>query len=394
MEICISAEKCGGCRYQGVPYTEQLKEKEEAVRKLLEAGGFDPSCVKPIKACPQEEHYRNKMDYTFGNEVIDGPLQLGMHERKRFMSVIYAGKCHIVPEDFNRILDAALAFCREKSYSFYHRKRHVGLLRYLILRAGVRTGEILVNIVTSEDSQEESFDEEGFVKCIMSTKTDGHICGIIHTIDYNHSDAVKPGDIRVLMGSDCYMERIMDLDFKVSAFSFFQTNVPAAERLYKDAIGLIDGIEGKTVYDLYCGTGTITQAMATKAGRVIGVEIVEEAVAAARDNAELNELSNCSFICGDVLTALDEIEELPDVIVVDPPRAGIHPKAMKKICSYGVKQIVYISCNPKTMVENLKTAEEEGYSFDWVQPYDNFPMTAHTETIVLLEKTTVPEARN
>ncbi|MCQ2561974.1 MAG: 23S rRNA (uracil(1939)-C(5))-methyltransferase RlmD, partial [Clostridia bacterium] len=232
MEICISAEKCGGCRYQGVEYEKQLKEKEDAVKKLLEAGGFSPQLVKPIKPCPQEEHYRNKMDYTFGNEMIDGPLQLGMHERKRFMSVVYAGKCHIVPEDFNRILDAALEFCRAKNYSFYHRKRHEGLLRYLILREGVRTGQILVNIVTSEGE----FDEEGFVNCIMSTKTDDEICGIIHTVDFGRSDAVNPGEIRVLQSCDYYMERIMDLDFKVSAFSFFQTNVPAAERLYKDAI--------------------------------------------------------------------------------------------------------------------------------------------------------------
>ena len=179
---------------------------------------------------------------------------------------------------------------------------------------------------------------------------------------------------------------MLDLKFDVGPFSFFQTNVPAAERLYRDAISLIDGIEGKTVYDLYCGTGTITQAIATRAGQVYGVEIVEEAVEAARASAARNGLSNCEFICGDVLKVLDEMPAEPDVIVVDPPRAGIHPKAMTKICSYGVSQIVYISCNPKTLVQNLQTAVEVGYEISYLKPYDNFPMTSHIETIVLLQK--------
>ncbi len=382
MTICPIAEKCGGCTYQGVPYEQQLKEKEGAVRGLLSSAGFDPSLCLPIEPCPDVYRYRNKMDYTFGDEVKDGPLQLGMHRKKQFMSVINADCCQIVPGDFNRLLDETLRFCRERGYAHYHRKRHEGLLRYLILRRGVRTGQLLVNIVTSPGE----FDEDGYVKLILSTSLDNAICGILHTVDDSRSDAVNPSEIKVLYGSDHYEETVMDLQFDVGPFSFFQTNVPAAERLYRDAIALIDGIEGKTVYDLYCGTGTITQAMATKAGRVIGVEIVEEAVDAARRSAARNGLENCEFICGDVLKVLDEMPVLPDVIVVDPPRAGIHPKAMKKICSYGVRQIVYVSCNPKTLVQNLASAREEGYEPVHFKPYDNFPMTNHVETVVLITK--------
>lgn len=380
MHICENAEKCGGCTYQGVPYEQQLKEKEGAVRGLLSSAEFDLSILRPIEPCPDVYRYRNKMDYTFGDEVKDGPLTLGMHKKKQFLSVINADCCQIVPEDFNRLLHATLAFCQEREYTFYHRKRHEGLLRYLILRRGVRTNQLLVNIVTSPGT----FDEDEYVNCILSTGTDHTICGILHTVDDSCSDAVNPNEIKVLYGSDHYEEVVLDLNFDVGPFSFFQTNVPAAERLYQDAISLIEGIEGKTVYDLYCGTGTITQAMATKAGKVIGVEIVEEAVEAARRSAQRNGLSNCEFICGDVLKVLDEMPALPDVIVVDPPRAGIHPKAMKKICSYGVSQIVYISCNPKTLVQNLESAREEGYELAYCKPYDNFPMTNHIETVVLM----------
>ncbi|MBR0051451.1 MAG: 23S rRNA (uracil(1939)-C(5))-methyltransferase RlmD [Firmicutes bacterium] len=382
MNICPIADKCGGCTYQGVPYEQQLKEKEGAVRGLLSSAAFDPSLCLPIEPCPDVYRYRNKMDYTFGDEVKDGPLQLGMHKKKQFLSVVNADQCQIVPEDFNRLLDATLQFCRDKGYTHYHRRRHEGLLRYLILRRGVRTNQLLVNIVTSPGT----FAEDEYVNVILSTKTDHDICGVLHTVDDSRSDAVNPTEIKVLYGSGHYEEVVMDLKFDVGPFSFFQTNVPAAERLYRDAIGLVEGIEGKTVYDLYCGTGTITQAMATKAGKVIGVEIVEEAVEAARRSAARNGLTNCEFICGDVLKVLDGMPALPDVIVVDPPRAGIHPKAMKKICSYGVKQIVYISCNPKTLVQNLVSAQEEGYEPVYFKPYDNFPMTNHIETIVLLQK--------
>ena len=178
----------------------------------------------------------------------------------------------------------------------------------------------------------------------------------------------------------------MGLDFKVSAFSFFQTNVEAVERLYTEALSMIDNFDDKIVYDLYCGTGTITQTLALKAKKVIGVEIVEEAVHAARINAKLNKLDNCEFIVGDVFEVLDCIKERPDVIVVDPPRVGIHQKALEKIVSYGVKQILYISCNPKSLTDNLKYMNYYGYKVKTIKAFDNFPNTKHIECVCLIEK--------
>jgi len=180
------------------------------------------------------------------------------------------------------------------------------------------------------------------------------------------------------------MERIMQLDFKVGAFSFFQTNVAAAERLYAEAIAMIDNFDGKTAFDLYCGTGTIAQVLAQKAKKVIGIELVEEAVLSARENAEKNGLSNCEFIAGDVFQALENLTDKPDVIVLDPPRVGVQPKALEKIIQYQVDQIIYISCNPKTFAENLYYLQYYGYTIEKIKAYDNFAFTKHCECIASL----------
>ena len=387
LNICPAAEECGGCSYQGVDYEDQLKNKEGEVRGLLRRAGIDETLLSGIEACPVRYAYRNKMEYTFGNGYKEGPTVLGLHKKKSFISIVDASCCQLVPEDFNRILSATMEYVTEKGYKHYHKKFHTGLMRSLILRKGYRTCELLINIVTAgKDEDGAIFDEEGYVNKITSLKLDDHISGILHTINDNIADTVSCDELRILSGRSYYEEEIMGLRFKVGAFSFFQTNVEAAERLYKDAIALIDGLEGKTVYDLYCGTGTITQAMALKAKRAIGVEIVEEAIETAKISAELNGLNNCSFIADDVQNALSGIEEKPDVIVVDPPRAGISPKALSQILSYGVKQIVYISCNPKTLAENLRACVMQGYAPVSIKSYDNFPFTKHVETIALISK--------
>ncbi|MCK9332084.1 MAG: methyltransferase domain-containing protein, partial [Candidatus Cloacimonetes bacterium] len=190
----------------------------------------------------------------------------------------------------------------------------------------------------------------------------------------------------ILHGRDYYNEQLMGLRFKVGAFSFFQTNVEAVERMFTDALALIPSLEGKLVWDLYSGTGTLAQTVAPKAQEAIGVELSEESVAMARLNALQNGLSNCSFIAGDVLKVLDDMTALPDVIIVDPPRSGIHPKAMKKIVSYGVPYILYISCNPKTLIRNLPEAMEAGYRIESFRIYDNFPFTRHVECVVLMSR--------
>ena len=383
MDICKHKELCGGCIHQGKPYEQQLEEKGNDVSMLISKKEIKVGEYLGIQRSPAQYRYRNKMEYTFGDTVKDGPLCLGMHRKKHFMSIVTVDECQLVPEDFNRILSAVLEFCQEKGYSFYHKKSHEGLLRHLIIRYGVRTGELLVNIVTSSQGE---FDDKGFTEMITALELDNRVVGVLRTVNDRLADAVYCEELKVLWGRDYYMEKIMGLDFKVSAFSFFQTNVEAAERLYTEAIDLIDDFEDKNVFDLYCGTGTITQALALKAKTVTGVELVSEAVEAAKENAKLNGLDNCSFIAGDVFEVLEKLDQKPDVIVVDPPRVGIQPKALDKILGYGVKQIVYISCNPKSLTDNLMYIQGNGYEVKKIKAFDNFPMTKHVETVVLLSQ--------
>ena len=382
-ELCPHREFCGGCIHQGTAYSEQLKEKEKEVLRLLQDKGVTPEKIDPIEGCPSAFCYRNKMEYTFGDFVKDGEMTLGMHRKKNFMSIVTVDNCQLVDPDFNIILKAVLDFSVEKGYTFYHKRSHSGLLRNLIIRKGIRTGELLVNIVTTS---EEGFDENKFTKMLLSLTLDNEIVGVLRTYYDSLADAVVPDSLKTLYGRDYYMEKLLGLDFKVSAFSFFQTNVEAAERLYTEALALVDSFEGKKAFDLYCGTGTISQVLALKAREVLGIELVEEAVDAATENAALNGLDNCRFIAGDVFKVLNEVSDKPDVIVVDPPRVGIQPKALDKIISYGVKEIVYISCNPKTLAENLRYLNYYGYKCKYLKPFDNFPMTKHTECIALLEK--------
>ena len=382
-EICPHREFCGGCIHQGTAYSEQLKEKEKEVLRLLQYKGVTPEKIDSIEGCPSAFCYRNKMEYTFGDFVKDGEMTLGMHRKKNFMSIVTVDNCQLVDPDFNVILKSVLAFAVEQGYTFYHKRSHSGLLRNLIIRKGVRTGELLVNIVTTS---EEGFDEAGFTEMLLSLTLTNKIVGVLRTYCDSLADAVVPDSLETLYGRDYYMEKLLGLDFKVSAFSFFQTNVEAAERLYTEAIALVDSFEGKKAFDLYCGTGTISQVLALKAKEVLGIELVEEAVEAATENAALNGLDNCRFIAGDVFKVLNEVSDKPDVIVVDPPRVGIQPKALDKIISYGVKEIVYISCNPKTLAENLRYLDYYGYKCKYLKPFDNFPMTKHTECIALLEK--------
>lgn len=381
MDICKHDEFCGGCIYQGIPYEEQLQIKEDQVLEFLRANEVESEKFEHIQPSPGQYGYRNKMEYTFGDLVKDGEMTLGMHKKGHHMSIVTVDECQLVHEDFNKILKATLEFC--KKYTKYHKRRHDGMMRNLIVRRGERTEELLINIVTTG---EPGFNEAGYLDLINSLPLENKVVGVLRTINDDFSDAVKCQELRILQGQDFYMEKIMNLDFKVSAFSFFQTNVEATERLYKDALALIDDFEGKIVFDLFCGTGTITQTLAQKAGKAIGVEIVEDAVESARINAELNNLDNCEFIAGDVFKVLDSLSEKPDVIVVDPPRPGIQGKALDKIASYGVSQILYISCNPKTLSMDLARFKGYGYKVKYIKPYDNFCNTKHTEAICLIEK--------
>lgn len=384
-KVCQHDEFCGGCIYQGVPYEEQLAIKENEVKNIFAEKDIHPDIFDGIEGCPEKHRYRyrNKMEYTFGDLVKDGPICLGMHKKKNFMSIVTVDHCQLVDEDFNKILRFSLDFAVEMGYKHYHKKSHTGLLRHLIVRKGIRTGELLVNIVTSG---EEGFDEEGYTAGLLELPLDHKIVGVLRTFNDNIADKVTCEELKILWGKDYYMENILGLQFQVSAFSFFQTNVEAVERLYSEALALVDDFAGKSVFDLYCGTGTISQVLALKAKEVLGIEIVEEAVEAAKENAKLNGLENCRFIAGDVFEVLKLREEKPDVIVVDPPRVGMSVKAVDKIISYGVDQIIYISCNPKTLAINLQQFVYEGYAVRYAKCFDNFPGTKHTECICLLER--------
>lgn len=387
--VCIHNEFCGGCIHQETPYEKQKLEKGKEVLRLMKEKEADLSTLEKefnpedLVGAPRLYNYRNKMEYTFGDLVKDGEMTLGMHKKGNYMSIITVDECQIVDEDFNKVLRATLDFCNERGYKFYHKKSHLGLMRNLVLRKGVRTSELLINVVTSSQVE---FDEEGYADMISGLSLDNEVVGILHTINDSIADTVTPEKVITVRGRDYYNEEIMGLKFKVSAFSFFQTNVEAAERLYLDALSMLPDFEGKVAFDLFCGTGTITQALATKAKKAVGVEIVEEAVVAARENAKLNGLNNCEFIAGDVFDVLDNITEKPDVIVVDPPRMGILPKTIDKILKYGVNEILYISCNPRTLAENIRYMEYYGYKPVKMKAYDNFPMTKHIETVCLLSK--------
>lgn len=396
VSLCRDRESCGGCAYQGVPYEEQLRIKSDQVAGLLSAKSIRCGRLLDIEPAPSAYAYRNKMEYTFGDMEKDGPTTLGMHKKGHFMSIVTVDECQLVHEDFNRILRGTLKFVKERGYSHYHKKRHTGLMRNLIVRRGVRTGELLVNIVTASDaagtreSREgataEQFDECGYVEMIKNLPLENKVTGILRTINDRPADAVYCDELRILDGRDYYDEEVMGLRFRVSAFSFFQTNVEAVENIYTYALNLIDDFSNKTVFDLYCGTGTITQVLARKAKEVIGVEIVEDAVDAAKQAAELNGLSNCRFIAGDCFEVLRMIDVRPEVIVVDPPRVGISNDALEKIVGYGVDQIVYISCNPKSLADNLYYMQYYGYEVISVKPFDNFPGTKHVECAALLSK--------
>ncbi len=408
---------CGGCTYLSLPYDEQLKIKGEQVKKLLDGvlnkqeAGY---VWEGIKGSPKEYAYRNKMEFSFGDEYKDGPLSLGMHKRGSFYDVVHVDDCQIVDSDYRLILKLVLEFFREKETSFYHRLRHVGFLRHLLVRKASKTGEILIALVTTSQKplQKETADVgatenvDGEIQAIVGAFKDllleaevkgkfvGKIAGILHITNDSLADVVKSDRTDILYGNDYFYEELLGLRFKVSTFSFFQTNSYSAEVLYQTAreyVGdlTMQGKEGKApvVFDLYSGTGTIAQLMAPVAGKVIGVEIVEEAVEAAKKNANLNGLENCDFIAGDVLKVLDDIEEKPDMIILDPPRDGIHPKALPKIIDYGVDRIVYISCKPTSLVRDLEVFLERGYRVEKAVAVDQFPWTANCETVCLLAKT-------
>lgn len=440
---CPHFGECGGCTYQTLPYEEQLRLKEAQVQKLIRraVGDVCPFRFEGIKASPRKTAYRNKMEFSFGDAYMDGPLALGMHRRGSFYDIVTVENCQIVDEDFRAILRATLDFFAGKNVPFFHRMHHIGYLRHLLVRKAVKTGQILVDLVTTTQEWDKGAEGEscagktcaasdvnaageacaasdvcaaeetcvssgvravgetcaereflsGWVSVLRALPLRGVLQGILHTKNDSVADVIKDEGTSVLWGGDFFYEELLGLRFRISPFSFFQTNSLGAEVLYETARDFILGdspelLRGKTVYDLYSGTGTIAQILAPVCRSVVGVEIVEEAVEAARENAAENGLSNCRFLAGDVLKLLDTIDERPDFIVLDPPREGVHPKALEKIIAYGVDKLLYISCKPTSLARDLEVFLARGYAVERICCVDMFPGTVHVETVVMLSK--------
>lgn len=382
--VCSIFPACGGCMYQTMDYQAQVKMKAEQIQSIMDAAvdGYSYT-FEGVKESPKEFAYRNKMEFSFGDEYKDGPLSLGLHKKGSTYDVLTASDCKLVHEDMTQILSCVLDYFKERGVSYYKKMQHIGYLRHLLLRRGDTTGEILVNLVTTT---QEEHDLAPLVEKLLALPVEGKIVGILHILNDSLSDVVQSDETKILYGQDYFYEKIMGLEFKITPFSFFQPNSRGAEVLYSTVREYIGDIHDMTVYDLFSGTGTIAQVLAPVAKQVIGVEIIEEAVEAAKENAERNGLHNCRFIAGDVFKVLDEIEEKPDVIVLDPPRDGIHPKALPKILDYGVENIVYISCKATSLARDLEMIQARGYRVVKCTAVDQFCQTVHVEVVCLLSK--------
>lgn len=414
---CAHSGICGGCLYQTLPYEEQLKIKAAQVHELigpvmekymtenresaknatgqcsLKEWGAAERC-DGILPSPLTEGYRNKMEFSFGDMEKDGPLALGMHRRGSFYDIVTVTDCRIVHEDFRKILQTALTFFKEEKLPFYRKMQHTGYLRHLLVRRAVKTEEILICLVVSSQypSDQERTERQmlrAFARKMLDAGCQGTIAGILHMVNDSLADVVQSDQTEVLYGQDYFYEELLGLQFKITPFSFFQTNSLGAEVLYstvREYVNMSADVERPLVFDLYSGTGTIAQLLAPASGSVVGVEIVEEAVRAARENAARNGLTNCTFLAADVLKALDKIPQKPDYIILDPPREGIHPKALEKIIAYGVRNMVYISCKPTSLARDLDMLLAAGYVVKRWRMVDMFPGSGNVETVCLLTR--------
>ena len=379
---------CGGCSYETMSYNNQLNLKSQTVKSILDKVILYPYNYEGIIGSPSEWGYRNKMEFSFGDQCKGGELALGMHKKGSFYDIVTTNGCEIVNNDYNIILDSILEYFKARSIPYYHKMTKEGYLRHLLVRRAIKTGEITISLVTTSTLEyENQIDYKEFTSMILSLKLEGSIVGIMHIYNDGLADMVRSDKTDVLYGQEHFYESILGMKFKISTFSFFQTNSLGAERLYEKAREYVGDTKDKLIFDLYSGTGTIAQMLAPVAKKVIGVEIVEEAVEAARENAKLNNLENCEFIAGDVLKVIDQIQIKPDMIVLDPPRDGIHPKAIEKIINYGVDKLVYISCKPTSLARDLEIFQNRGYKVEKAVAVDMFPGTVHVETIVALHRT-------
>lgn len=392
--FCKHFGVCGGCKWQMLPYEKQLQYKEqEAIQNLKRIGKVELPETLPIAGSENTIHYRNKLEFTFSNkryllpeenvlpsEENDGAL--GYHAPRLFDKVIEIEECFLMEDVNNKIRNTVRDFALQNQYSFYDFRQHTGWLRNMVIRY-CSTGELMVNFIFN-------YEEEGERKKILDhlLKEVPSITTLLYTINPKWNDTIYDLTPRVYYGKGYVMERLEDFQFKISPKSFFQTNTKQAERLYTITRDFA-GLTGKeTVYDLYCGTGSIGIFLSKGAKKIIGVEVIGDAIIDAKENAALNNITHADFFAGDVIKICNDdffaLHGRPDVIITDPPRAGMHEKLVNKLLEIAAPRIVYVSCNTATQARDLASLSEK-YKIEKVQPVDMFPHTHHIECVVLLQ---------
>ena len=381
--LCPHFGVCGGCSSQSLSYEKQLEFLSEEVENLFKDENVGMGEYLGILGSPNQWEYRNKMEFTFGDEAKGAPLSIGMHMRGKSFGILTVDNCKIVDEDYRKIIRLTAEYFGKQELPYYRIMKAEGYLRHLVIRKAKNTGEILVNLVTTTQID---FDLSEYVELLISQTYKGDLVSIIHTENNSKSDAVIPEKVNKLFGKDYIRETLLGLQFNISPFSFFQTNTKGAESLYSMVKEFMGDSKDKVVFDLYCGTGTIGQIVAGTAKKVVGIELIEEAVEAAKVNAKLNGLNNCEFLAGDVAEIIKGVKDKPDIIILDPPRSGVHPKALDYVIKFDAPEIIYVSCNPKTLVDDIKVLSQRGYSVVQTKVKDMFPNTPHAETVVKLIK--------
>jgi len=382
-DICVHYDRCGGCSTQDIPYEKQLENKKEMLLDLFNEKELDTENFGDVSASPEIYEYRNNMEFSFGDLKKDGKLQLGMHPRGRRFDVITVDHCLLVDQDFRDILSTILEYCRKNNFKKYHIKLRDGFLRNLVVRKGINTGEVVANLITTSQIDH---DFTPLVENLKSLNLKGELVGFIQTINDDFSDQVSCDEMKIYHGRNYFYDQLLDNKFKIDSLSFFQTNTKGAELLYSEAEKYIGSAKDKLVFDLYCGAGTISQSIAADAAKIYGIEIDQEAAERAAENANLNDVKNTKYIAGDVLKEINNIQEQADLIIIDPPRPGINPKALSKIADANADEILYISCNPKSLARDLKELELHNYKLQKFKAIDMFPHTKHLEVISLLKK--------
>lgn len=392
--FCMHFGTCGGCKWQMLPYQKQLEYKQQEVEQnLRRIGKTELPGILPIVGGDDSIHYRNKLEFTFSNKryLLPGEMEsgaliqenaLGFHVPRIFDKVIDIETCYLMDDVNNRIRNTIRSFALEHHFSFYDIRQHTGWLRNIIIRL-CTTGELMVNICLNYDAEE---DRKKLFDHLL--KQVPEITTLLYTINPKWNDSIYDLTPQVYSGKGYAIEKLENYQFKISAKSFFQTNTRQAEKLYSIARDFAGLTGNEIVYDLYCGTGSIGIFVSGLAKKIIGVEVIEEAIEDAKENAALNNIQHAEFFAGDVIKICNDgffaTHGRPDVIITDPPRAGMHEKLVNKLLEIAAPTIVYVSCNTATQARDIALMDEK-YSVEKIQPVDMFPHTHHIECVVLLK---------